>query len=113
MAEAILHKMYSLALPVIHHGMPESYYRVLLQLRTAADFVKLESILSNASNIVSVPDKLFAALLQHGDDEGKQSEAEADPEPPEPLALAPMLPSLAPELKDQLLLHRNIAAVLR
>jgi hypothetical protein len=116
LAEAILHKMSSLAsLPVLHHGMPESYYRVLIHLRTADDFVKLESMLSSASNIASLPDKSFAALLQLGDDEeGKQPEAEADqPEPPEPPPLAPLLPGLPPELSDQLLLHRNIAAVLR
>jgi hypothetical protein len=77
--------------------------------------VKLESMLSSASNIASLPDKSFAALLQLGDDEeGKQPEAEADqPEPPEPPPLAPLLPGLPPELSDQLLLHRNIAAVLR
>ena len=111
MADAILDKMSRLGfLPVLHHGMPENYYKAILHLRTAADFAKLESMLSSASDFAALPDKSFAALLLHGDDEGKQPEAEDDPEPP---ALAPLLPGLAPELQDQLLLHRNIAAVLQ
>ena len=93
------------SVPIIHHGMPESYYKALIQLHTAADLARLVAILDRAPAVASIGDSPFAALLgkDHDDDTGDDTDGEN--------VLPALLddPCLVPDVQAT---HRLAAAVL-
>ena len=63
-ADSILEKMLtSDSLPVIHHGLSDSYYKLLLKLRSADDVAKLDALLAQAPDVHQLQDEQFKALL--------------------------------------------------
>ena len=94
-------------LPAIHHGMPESYYKALVYMRSWADIGRLLVLMEAAPDLVSIRDAQFAELLSGGctlsDDQDAGGEAS------EMLAF----PDRPARLEDLQSLHRTAASILR
>ena len=50
-------------LPVVYHGMPESYYKLCLRMRGPADAKALLALLDKTHDVKQLPDQEFAKLL--------------------------------------------------
>jgi hypothetical protein len=112
-ADEILGKLGVLeSLPVIHHGMKDSYYKVLLRLTSGKDLAKLDALMATAADVKALPDKDFAALLpEQGEEEPCGVEVQD-----EDAVLAPLLDrplQLQNTGADMNTLHSNASAVLR
>jgi len=112
-ADKILGKLGILeSLPVIHHGMKDSYYKALLRLTSGKDLAKLDALMAAAADVKALPDKAFAALLpEQGEEEPCSVEVQD-----EDAILAPLLDrplQLQNTGADMSTLHSNVFAVLR
>ena len=105
--ESILSKMEQCedAVPVVYHGMTDSYYRALMSLSSRSDMLKLQGILDVTANVLTIKDNEFAVLLHGTGDEGD--------EPPVSEDLPALLDMPRPSDEDMRSLHRNAVAVLR
>ena len=101
-----------LSLPVIYHGLSDSYYKALLSLKTKQDVLALNALLSGASNMKQLTDKAFAALTRSG--EGDEADEEGDDLSARDAAiLEPLMPLPAPALQGARSMHAAALAVLR
>jgi hypothetical protein len=116
-ADRILEKLsvVETTLPLIYHGMPESYYRLLLRIKTQKDVQALLDMLDRSADPLALKDKAFAELLPPGDVRQAGNDDDDDVFPSNLPALLD-LPGRAivdPVAADIQRVHRIAASVLR
>ena len=100
-------------LPVVYHGMTESYYKLLLRMKGSADARALLALLDKAKDVKQLPDRDFAELLPAAEADTWRDKDEGDDGVPEPLPALLDLPKKPTEELDIAKAHRMAVQVLR
>lgn len=111
LADQILRKLGTsdAALPVLYHGMPDAYYRVLLNLKDARQVDALQDLLDGSPDIKALREAEFSSLLSSVPETASAADGGDDNQDDAPLALewGPANPA------DLERAHRIASAVLR
>ena len=98
-------------LPLVYHGMPESYYKLLLRMGGPRDAKELLALLEGAPNPKMLSDQLFAQLLPAVEAVGNMQDADGLPQ--NLPAMLDMPRDAAAVQEDVARVHRMAAQVLR